>query len=177
MVAPCELGWWCHITIHPLPALCYQVHLLEQEVCLQDGMIVACIPLQELADLVLLLLGQVTLGGNLREAKRNLWRSRDSFFLKNIKTIRPNVLNCMILQVMLLSSGMSLCVQPEPLCENFFIGLCKFLKVLASSTRSCSHHLRWYEHFTTSKTYGSSVMSAQCWLAWEPLHPIKIGEC
>jgi hypothetical protein len=64
MAAPQELGWCCHITIHPLPALCYQVHLLEQEVFLQDGMIVACISLQELADLVVLLLGQVTLGGS-----------------------------------------------------------------------------------------------------------------
>jgi hypothetical protein len=124
MAAPQELGWCCHITIHPLPALCYQVHLLEQEVFLQDGMIVACISLQELADLVLLLPGQVTLGGNLREAQRKLWRSRDPLFLKNTRTVRADILNCLILQVMLLSSGMYLCVQPEPLCKKFLIGFC-----------------------------------------------------
>jgi hypothetical protein len=80
-------------------------------------MIVVCISLEDLLDLVLLLLGQVTLGGNLREAERNMWRSEDSLFLKNTRTIRPNVLNFMILQVMLIS-GMSLCVQHEPLCKK-----------------------------------------------------------
>jgi hypothetical protein len=54
-------------------------------------MIVACISLQELADLVLLLLGQVTLGGNLREAQKKLWRSRDPLFLKNTRTVRPDI--------------------------------------------------------------------------------------
>jgi hypothetical protein len=58
---------------------------LEQELFLQDGMIVACISLQELADLVLLLLGQVTLGGNLREAQRKTVEIQGSTLLEEYK--------------------------------------------------------------------------------------------